>query len=114
MVYDTPRDRISTPSVMVMGPESIRPSILGDNGFIFRMVVTVFASRVDIESGIEKMDPYVGTTGADSVVAAVHAFDWDAQGMACAFTEMREYSVYDIGDTNYIGAEFVFEVWTSD
>lgn len=75
----------------------------------YQFVVTLLVGRADSRTAQNSLDAYV--VGPNSVKAAIEA-DRTLGGAAntCRVIEMRNYGAVSVGDTLYLGCEFLVEV----
>jgi hypothetical protein len=107
-------DKVSVPAAAVGLPEEIEYHLTMASGFTRdEFVIRVYVTRATDRSAQADLAAYLAETGSKSVKAAVEAdktlglADTDA-----VVTGARNIGVYTVGDTDYIGAEFVVQVTT--
>ena len=108
-VYDTPRDRVGTPCAIVVAPESIEMITMGPGGYLFTWQIRLLVTRVDLDSAIDDLDPYISTTGTPSVIAKLNSLNNQT-----TVTEIRDIGNYELDGVNYLGCDVIVEIVSSD
>jgi len=108
-VYDTPRDRFGTPCAMIVAPEIIEPLTFGPGGWTYVYQIRLYITRTDLDSAIDDLDPYLSSTGATSVLAALNGISNNI-----SVVQVRDIGNFVANDANYLGADVIVEVTTSD
>lgn len=92
-------------------------SITFDTTFVrgmdeYEFTVLLLVGRVDSRTAQNSMDGYCNPSGATSIKAAIEG-DKTLGGAAfdCRVTSMRNYQQTLVGDTSYLSAEFVVQVY---
>lgn len=100
------------PPIAVIMP----PSIVFDTAFSrgsdeYRFTVLVIVGRVDDRSAQANLDAYCDPTGSLSIKTAIEA-DKTLAGAAYSLRvqEMRNYQALNVGEVQYLGAEFVVQI----
>jgi hypothetical protein len=110
--FATIPDSIAPPAAIVGGPEVI------DWRFAFRSTkrrytipVRVYVGRASDRASQEKLDAYLASDGAFSIIAALES-DSTLGGAVDSLSVMqaRGYGVYQIAGVDYLGVEFVVDV----
>ena len=73
--------------------------------------IQLIVSRVDAQDSQETLDGYLASSGASSVKAQIES-DTSLGGVVSTVrvTEARNYGVYNMNNTDYLGCEFMIEV----
>ena len=106
-VNDSPLEAIVPPTAVV-GEVTVDYDLSFGRGLdAFTFKVRLYASRADVESGVDELDAFMSGSGARSVKAAVEA-DRTLGGAAhdCRVRTADNFGVYDVGSTAYLGVEF--------
>jgi len=106
-------DSISPP-IAVIFPGSITydTAFARSGGDEYEFFVTVIVGRMDERSAQNKLDGYCDPTGSGSVKTAIEADKTlGGQAFTCRVTAMRNYNSIIVGDTTYLAAEFVVQVY---
>jgi len=108
-VYDTPRDRVGTPAAIIMAPETIEPATFGPGAWRWVWQIRLLITRTDLDSAIDDLDPYLSSTGTPSVLAALNGIN-----NYTSVVEVRDIGNYQLNDANYLGADVIVEITTTD
>jgi hypothetical protein len=102
------------PPVAVIFPSSITydTAFARSGGDEYEFIVTVIVGRMDERSAQNKLDGYCNPTGSTSIKTAIQS-DRTLGGQAfdCRVTNLRNYNQVTVGDTTYLAAEFVVQIY---
>lgn len=111
--YDTVPDSIAIPAAVVGVPESITyDSVFARACDVYIIPIRVYAGRASERTGQDKLDGYLAASGSSSVKAAIEG-DVSLNGAAqtVRVTEARNYAVYTVAGVEYLGVEFIVQVY---
>ena len=108
-------DQVTPPMAVVM-PQTITYDLAAARagGDEYEFTVTVIVGRVDERTAQNRLDAYCSSTGSSSIKAAIEK-DKTLGGKAfdCRVTSLRNYNQVTVGDTTYLSAEFVVQVYSA-
>lgn len=108
-------DNINPPIAVVM-PNTITydTAFARMGGDEYEFLVMVIVGRVDERTAQNRLDAYCSGSGASSVKAAIES-DKTLGGKAfdCRVTSLRNYNQLTVGDSTYLSAEFVVQVFSA-
>jgi hypothetical protein len=108
-------DQVTPPMAVVM-PQTITydTAFARAGGDEYEFAVTVIVGRVDERTAQNRLDAYCSSSGASSIKAAIEK-DKTLGGKAfdCRVTSLRSYNQIIVGDTTYLSAEFVVQVYSA-
>ena len=108
-------DQVTPPMAVVM-PQQITydTAFARAGGDEYEFTVTVIVGRVDERTAQNRLDAYCSGSGASSIKAAIES-DKTLGGKAfdCRVTSLRNYNQIIVGDTTYLSAEFVVQVYSA-
>lgn len=108
-------DQINPPLAVVM-PNTITydTAFSRMGGDEYEFVVMLIVGRVDERTAQNRLDAYCSGRGATSVKAAIE-IDKTLGGKAfdCRVTSLRNYNQISVGDSTYLSAEFVVQVYSA-
>ena len=110
-VYHAVPDSINVPAAIVGAPASVEYSItMGTGDSLYTLPVRLYVSRWDATRSQDLLDPYLATTGAQSIRAAIEG-DRTLGGAANTTRVIRatNYGQYVIDGITYIGCDFTVE-----
>lgn len=103
-----------TPPIAVVMPNQITydTAFSRGGGDEYEFIVMVIVGRVDERTAQNRLDDYCSGSGASSVKLAIEK-DKTLGGKAfdCRVTTLRNYNQVTVGDTTYLGGEFVVQVY---
>lgn len=110
--HDTVPEQVAVPAAVVGAPELIAFDTTYRGCSRYVIPVRVYASKASERTGQDKLDGYLNYSGTGSVKAAIEG-DVTLGGAAqtTRVTEARGYGVYEVAGVQYLGAEFVCEVY---
>lgn len=101
------------PPVAIVMPDNITfDKAFGRGLDEYRFTVLVIVGKVSDRASQSRLDGYCNPTGASSIKTALEADT--TLGGRCAdlrVTEMRNYQSLTVGDTTYLAAEFVVQLF---
>ena len=106
-------DQINPPIAVVM-PGSITYDIAfaRTGGDEYEFLVLVIVGRVDERTAQNRLDAYCSGTGAGTIKAAIESDKTlGGKAMSLRVTSLRNYNQLTVGDTTYLSAEFVVQVY---
>ena len=108
-------DQVTPPMAVVM-PQNITydTAFARGGGDEYEFTVTVIVGRVDERTAQNRLDAYCSGSGSSSIKAAIQS-DKTLGGKAfdCRVTSLRNYNQIIVGDTTYLSAEFVVQVYSA-
>ena len=108
-------DQVTPPMAVVM-PQTITydTAFARSGGDEYEFTVTVIVGRVDERTAQNRLDAYCSGSGTGSIKAAIES-DETLGGKAfdCRVTSLRNYNQIIVGDTTYLSAEFVVQVYSA-
>lgn len=108
-------DQINPPLAVVM-PNTITydTAFARMGGDEYEFVVMVIVGRVDERTAQNRLDNFCSGSGPLSVKAAIE-IDKTLGGKAfdCRVTSLRNYNQISVGDSTYLSAEFVVQVYSA-
>lgn len=112
-VNRSPLDAINPPTAIVGEIKVVFDKTFGRGTDELEAKVRVYASRADVDAGIDLLDGFLDGSGPTSVKAAIEA-DRTLGGSADTLRveEADAYGAYDVGGTTYLGVEFTIRIWT--
>jgi hypothetical protein len=112
--YDTVPDNPMVPFAAVLPTGIEYDAAMADGAHAYRFGILVAVHRASEGVAQDALDAYCDATGTKSIRAAING-DRTLAGevFSCRVTEMRNYSQLPIGETTYLGAEFVVEVYAA-
>jgi hypothetical protein len=102
-----------TPPMAVVQPQQIEYDLNAARGVNrYTFTVTVFVVKADDRAAQLRIDPYVSTSGAQSVKAAIEK-DRTLGGVidTCRVVSVSNYSSSDANDVLYLAVDFEVEVY---
>ena len=106
-------DSINPPIAVVM-PGSITYDIAfaRTGGDEYEFTVLVIVGRVDERTAQNRLDAYCSGTGTGTIKAAIESDKTlGGKAMSLRVTSLRNYNQLTVGDTTYLSAEFVVQVY---
>jgi hypothetical protein len=108
-------DTINPPIAVVM-PNTITydTAFARSGGDEYEFLVMVIVGRVEERTAQNRLDAYCSGSGAESVKTAIER-DKTLGGKAfdCRVTSLRNYQQLTVGDSTFLSAEFVVQVFSS-
>jgi hypothetical protein len=108
-------DNINPPIAVVM-PNTITydTSFARSGGDEYEFIVMLIVGRVDERTAQNRLDAYCSGSGASSVKAAIEK-DKTLGGKSfdCRVVSLRNYNQITVGDSTYLSAEFVVQVFSA-
>jgi hypothetical protein len=110
--YDTIPDNFSPPAALVAPPSVIRyGASLGSGWDSVTLIVRVLVAKATDRSAQDRLDAYLASSGASSVIAAIEADT--TLGGACNLARVlqaQNIGAYDYAGIPLLGVEFTIEV----
>ena len=106
-------DSINPPIAVVM-PASVTYDIAfaRTGGDEYEFTVLVIVGRVDERTAQNRLDAYCSGTGTGTIKAAIESDKTlGGKAMSLRVTSLRNYNQLTVGDTTYLSAEFVVQVY---
>ena len=105
------------PCVMVYPEAPFQIDLAFEHGLQMpRFIVMVLVPYIDTPDAQEQMDTFLGTTGDNSIIAAISA-DQTLGGAVseAAVTELKSYGIIELSDggTRYLNADLAVEIYSS-
>ena len=108
-------DQINPPlAVIIPNTITFDTAFARSGGDEYEFIVTLIVGRVDERTAQNRLDAYCSGSGASSVKAAVES-DKTLGGKAfdCRCVSLRNYNQISVGDSMYLSAEFVVQVYSA-
>lgn len=108
-------DQINPPlAVIIPNTITFDTAFSRSGGDEYEFIVTLIVGRVDERTAQNRLDAYCSGSGASSVKAAVES-DKTLGGKAfdCRCVSLRNYNQISVGDSMYLSAEFVVQVYSA-
>jgi hypothetical protein len=108
-------DQVNPPIAVVMvNTITYDTAFARSGGDEYEFIVMVIVGRVEERTAQNRLDTFCTGTGASSVKAAIEK-DRTLGGKAfdCRVTSLRSYNQLSVGDSTYLTAEFVVQVYSA-
>lgn len=110
-VYETAEERIAPPAVVITPGEGVfieYDTTMDGDSHDLTFLLHLFIERRSDRAGQENLDPYVATSGAQSIPAAINGVVTGTQYAVVA--RARNYGDYTYAGDQLFGCEFEIEV----
>jgi len=116
-VYDTAPDQMVVPCAIVLPPTLVAyDQVFARGADRYEFPIRVYVSRLVDRAAQDALDGYLSGTGSTSVKTALEeppraAGVLGGVAQACTVTRANGYGVYTIGNAQYLGSEWLVEVY---